>query len=167
MKFSISLGRNRKNYKQAMEGSMGNEKLFACRDPSSCKLKNVCGKMQSKHRAGFQTSYNHSKRGEERYCHWLGCREWGMKLGLLSLPKIFSPVCLLILRIHHCCFFKKMWFPVLCAWKCHSTLDVFYLQSTWLQIMERGKENDALSSGLWRNAHEIVKQEKSYWFVLF
>lgn len=105
MKFSISLGRNRKNYKQAMERSMGNEKLFACRDPSSCKLKNVYGKMQSKHRAGFQTSYNHSKRGEERYCHWLGCREWGMKLGLLSLPKIFSPVCLLILRIHHCCFF--------------------------------------------------------------
>lgn len=110
MKFSISLGRSREKEESSAvnrqwRGNMGKEKLSAFRDPSSCKLKNICGKTELKHRVGFQGNYNLSEHGEEKHCFWRGCRERGLNLGLPSLPKNLSPASLQVLRLHHCYFF--------------------------------------------------------------
>lgn len=85
---------------------MEKEKLFAFRDPASCKLKNICGKTELKHSVGFQRNYNLSEHGEGRHRFWRGCRERGLNLGLPSLPKNLSPASLLVVRLlHHCYFF--------------------------------------------------------------
>lgn len=87
---------------------MGKEKLSAFRDPSSCKLKNICGKKELKHWVGFQGNYNLSEHGEEKHCFRRGCGERGLNLGLPSLHKNLSPASLRVLRLHHCYFFLKM-----------------------------------------------------------
>lgn len=73
MKFSILLGGSKKNKKAGLYTGDGGvlcgrrkEELCALRDPSSCKVKNICGKTELEPSVGFQGNDSPSERGEER-----------------------------------------------------------------------------------------------------